>query len=76
MKIVLFNDGSLFDIEDEYGDSVCELLPTMYEVEYDGKKYSLNEESNDILKEYGNATMMTIRLLAFKNDVQVEKLDF
>lgn len=76
MKIVLFNDGSLFDIEDEYGESVCELLPTMYQVEYGDKVYTLGEDNNDLLKEYGNATMMTIRLLAFKNDVQVEKLDF
>lgn len=76
MKILLFNDGSLFDIEDEYGTSICELFPTIYQVEYGNNKYELGEDNNDLMKDYGNATMVTIRLLAFKDDIKVEKMDF
>lgn len=76
MKIELFNDGSLFDIENDLGESLCEMFPTIYQVEVGNEKYELSEESNEIFKEYNNATMVTLRLLAFKNEIQVEKMDF
>ena len=76
MKILLFNDGSLFDIEHELGESLCEMFPTIFELDVGNQKYELNEDSNDLLKDYGNASIVTLRLLAFKDDIKVEKMDF
>ena len=76
MKILLFNDGSLFDIENELGESLCEMFPTIFELDVGNQKYELNEDSNDLLKDYGNASIVTLRLLAFKDDIKVEKMDF
>lgn len=67
-------DGSLFDIE-SFGESICELLPTIYRVDVGKDKYELGEDSNDFLKENSNATEVTIHLLAYRNEIDVEKLN-
>lgn len=68
-------DGSLFDIE-SFGESICELLPTVYRVDVGKQIYELGEDGNDFLKENSNATDVTIHLLAYRNEIEVEKLDF
>lgn len=74
INITLMADGSLFDIE-SFGESLCEVLPTIYRVDVGKEHYELNEESNDFLSNYSNATEVTIHLLAYKNDIEVEKLN-
>lgn len=74
INITLMADGSLFDIE-SFGQSVCEILPTVYRVDVGKEHYELNEDSNDFLSNYGNATEVTIHLLAFKNEIDIDKLN-
>lgn len=73
INIILTNDGSLFDIE-SFGESLCEFLPTIYQVDVGKERYSLSEEENDFLSHYSNATEVTIHLLAFKDEIGTEKV--
>lgn len=75
LNIVLMGDGSLFDIE-SFGESVFELLPTIYKIDVGNKTYQLGEEDNDFLKQYSNATDVTIHLLMFQNDIKKETVKF
>lgn len=68
------HDGSLFDIE-SYGQSICELLPTIYRVDIGNKTIQLSPEDNAFIKRHGNATEVTIHMLCYKSDIDVEKLD-
>ena len=74
INIILMADGSLFDIE-SFGQSICEMLPTVYRVDVGKEHYELNEDNNDFFTHYGNATEVTIHLLAFKNEINTEKLN-
>lgn len=69
------NDGSLFDIE-SLGESVCELLPTIYRVDVGRKSYEVSDDEGDFFKAHNNATEVTIHLLAYQNEIGVEKIDF
>lgn len=74
-NITLMNDGSLFDV-DSYGESLYELLPTIYRVDVGNKSYSLGEDSNEFFKAHNNATEVTIHLLAFQDEIDIDKVDF
>lgn len=74
VNLILMNDGSLFDIE-AFGESLCEILPTIYQVDVGKERYRLSEDENDFLNHYSNATEVTIHLLAFKDEVGIEKVD-
>lgn len=67
-------DGSLFDI-DNFGASLCEIVPSIYQIDIGNKSYSLNEDSNDFFKENNNATEITIHMLGYQNEIKVEKVD-
>lgn len=75
INITLMSDGSLCDIEG-YGESILEFLPTVYQVDVGTKSYTLNEDSDDFFKRYGNATHVCIHLLEFKNEIEMEKVDW
>lgn len=68
-------DGSLFDI-DAYGESLFDILPTIYRVDVGNKTFGLGEDSNEFLKAHNNATEVTIHLLAFKDEIEYDKVDF
>lgn len=74
INLILTSDGSLFDIE-SLGESLCEFLPTIYQVDIGKDKYCLSEDENDFLNHYSNATEVTIHLLAFKDEIGIEKVD-
>lgn len=74
LKLILMKDGSLFDLE-SFDQSICEILPTVYQIDVGRKQYGLNEDSNEYLKHYSNATEVTIHLFAFQNEIEVEKLN-
>lgn len=68
-------DGSLCDLE-SLGESVAELLPTVYKIDVGNKSYTLGEDSNEFFNRYNNATEVTIHLLAYKNEIEIEKVDW
>lgn len=75
LTISLMQDGSLFDIE-AFGESLFELLPTIYKVDIGNKTYELGEDSNEFINNYSNATDVTIHVLMYQNQVNVEKVDW
>ena len=68
-------DGSLFDIEG-YGESIFENFPTVYQIDVGNKSYSLAEDSDEFFKQYNNATHVCIHLLEFKDEIEVEKVEW
>lgn len=75
ITITTMHDGSLFDIE-SYGQSIFELLPTIYRVDIGNKTIQLSEEDNEFINRHGNATEVTIHMLCYKDDIDVEKVNF
>lgn len=72
--IYTMKDGSLFDIEN-FGASLCEIVPSIYRIDVGNKSYCLNEDSNEFFKDNNNATEITIHMLGYKNEIKEEKVD-
>lgn len=70
--ISLFSDGSLMDVATVH-ESIMELLPTCYAVEFNGKTYCIDDEY--YMKCMENAKELNIKLLVFDNEVHVEEVD-
>lgn len=69
------NDGSLCDVEG-YGESLFENIPTLYQIDIGNKSYSISEDSDEFFKHYQNATHVCIHLLEFKNEIDIERVDW
>lgn len=70
--ISLFSDGSLMDVS-SLTQSIMELLPQCYAVEFDGKEYVIDDDY--YFKNQKNAKELNIKLLVYDNEVIIEKLN-
>lgn len=69
--ISLFQDESLMDIATP-AESIMELLPSCYAVEFDGKTYYIDDDY--FMRNTANAKELNIKLLVYDSDVLVEKV--